>query len=175
MITKNNTLKVMEFFLKYPEKKFHLRELERLTKLSMPGVKKITEKLEKESLLLSKKEKPVKNFYASRNEKFVFLKRAYNLYSVFTSGLLGFLKEKYEEPEAIILFGSYSKGEDVSQSDIDIAVISKNQELPDLSVYEKRLVRKIRLYTIRLEKAEPEFLNTLANGVVLHGYLKVIR
>lgn len=42
MITKDNTTRVMEFFFKYPETKFHLRKLERLTGLSMPGVRKIT-------------------------------------------------------------------------------------------------------------------------------------
>lgn len=175
MITKDNTLRVMELFFMYPEKKFHLRELERLTNLSMPGVRKIVQKLEKENLLLSKKEKVVKNFYATRNEKFIFLKRAYNLYTIFTTGLLDFLKEIYEEPESIILFGSFSRGEDISKSDIDIAIITRKHESPDLSVFEKRLSRKIRLYEIKIEKAEPEFLNTLANGIVLYGYFKVIK
>jgi len=90
MITKNNTLKVMELFFKNPERKFHLRELERLTGLSMPGVRKIVLKLEKEDLLCSERAKMVKNFYASRNEKFIQVKRAYNLYSVFESGFLNF-------------------------------------------------------------------------------------
>ena len=71
MIIKDNILRVMDIFFKYPEKKFHLRELERLTHLSMPGVRKIVGKLKKNGLLNSKKEKVVKNFYASRNEKFM--------------------------------------------------------------------------------------------------------
>lgn len=175
MITKNNTLKVMEIFFKHPEMKFHLRELERMTKLSMPGVRKIATKLEKEGLLQSKKEKMVKNFQASRNEKFIQLKRAYNLHSIFNSGLLNFLKDKYEEPEAIVLFGSYSKGEDITQSDIDIAVITRKHKELNLAKFENKLARKIKIYEIRTETAEKEFLNTLANGIVLHGYLKVIR
>jgi len=174
MITKDNTLRVMGLFFNYPEKRFHLRELERLSGLSMPGVRKIVQKMEKENLLLSKKENVVKNYYAARNEKFISLKRAYNLYSIFTSGLLNFLKEIYEEPESIILFGSFSKGEDISKSDIDIAIITRKRESTDLSAFEKKLGRKIRLYEIKIEKAEPEFLNTLANGIVLYGYFKVI-
>lgn len=174
MITKNNSLLVMEFFFKYPERKFHLRELERLTGLSMPGVRKIVDRLANEGLLDSEKEKVVKNYYAKRNEKFVQIKRSYNLYSIFSSGLLDFLKSKYKEPESIVLFGSYGKGEDISKSDIDIAVITPiNKEL-NLSVFEKKLARKIKIYEIRLEKAEKEFLNTLGNGIVLYGYLKVI-
>lgn len=175
MITKDNNLRVMELFLKHPEQKFHLRELERLTKLSLPGIKKIVKKIEKENLLTVKKEKLVTNVYATRNEKFIALKRAYNLNSIFTSGLLTFLKDHYEEPEAIVLFGSYSKGEDISASDIDIAVISKKHNTPDVSLFEKRLGRKIKIYEINIEKAEPEFLNTLANGIVLYGYLRLIQ
>lgn len=174
MITKNNISKVMEWFFKYPEKRFHLRELERLTKLSMPGVRKIVLKLEKENLLKSEKAKMVKNFYASRNEKFIQLKKAYNFYSIFTSGLLDLLKNKYQEPEAIIIFGSYSKGEDISKSDIDIAIITPKHKELSLSVFEKKLGRKIRIYEIKLDKAEKEFLNTLANGIILYGYLKIL-
>lgn len=174
MITKNNNLKVMELFFKHPEKKFHLRELERLIGLSMPGIRKIASRLEEEGLLKSKKEKMVKNFYASRDEKFIQAKLSYNLYSIFSSGLLKFLKEQYEEPEAIILFGSYSKGEDISESDIDLAVITSQHKSADMRTFEKTLCRKIRVYEIKIGKAEKGFLNTLANGIVLHGYLKVI-
>ena len=174
MIIKDNILRVMDIFFKYPEKKFHLRELERLTHLSMPGVRKIVGKLKKNGLLNSKKEKVVKNFYASRNEKFIYIKRSYNLYSIYTCKLFDFLKVKYQEPQAIILFGSYSRGEDISSSDIDIAIITKDYRDLNLLNFERKLDRKIKVYEIDLKKVEPEFLNTLANGIVLYGYLKVI-
>ena len=173
MITKNSAYKVMKIFFEYPDRKFHLRELGRLTKLSMPGVRKIIFKLQKEKLLEVKKEKIVKNVYASRNEKFIQLKRVYNIYSIFDSGLLDFLREKYEEPECIILFGSYGKGEDTSKSDIDIAIVTKKRMELNLNKFEKKLTRRIRIYEIKLDKAGLEFLNSLANGIVLYGYLKV--
>ncbi|MBN2052441.1 nucleotidyltransferase domain-containing protein [Candidatus Woesearchaeota archaeon] len=173
MITRSNTEMVLEWFFKYPDKKFHLRELERMTGLSMPGVRKITARLEKEGFLTSKKEKMVKNFFSSGSEKFTQSKRAHNLYSIFSSGLLDFLKKEYEEPEAIVLFGSYSKGEDISKSDIDIAIITAKHKEADLSLFEKRLARQIRLYEIRLNKSEKGFINSLCNGIVLSGYLEV--
>lgn len=175
MITKDNILKVMEVFFRHPEASFHLRELERLTGLSLPGVIKITGKLEKENLLKSKKERMTKNFSAAQNAKFISLKRSYNLYSLFNSGLTDFLKDKYQEPEAIVLFGSYSRGEDISKSDIDIAVITNSRKNLDLRSYEKRLERKIEIHEIRINKAGDEFLNTLANGIVISGYLTVVR
>jgi len=165
----------MEFFFKFPERKFHLRELERLTKLSLPAVSNICQKLEKKDLLKSKKDKVLKNFYATRNQKFIQLKRIYNMQSLFSVELIDHLKNVYEEPEAIILFGSYGKGEDISQSDIDIAIITSISKELEFSLYEKRLARKIRTYEIQLEKVEKSFLNTLANGIILSGYLNIIK
>jgi len=45
-----------------------------------------------------------------------------------SSGLIALLKDKYEEPEAIVVFGSYARGEDTSESDIDIAVVTKKKK-----------------------------------------------
>ena len=173
MITKDNTLRIMEIFFKYPEKNFHLRELARLTKLSLPGVKKIVKKLEKEKLLIAKKEKMYVNVYASRNQKFVNLKRSYNLYSL--SNLIDYLSEIYEEPEAIVVFGSYSKGEDISKSDIDLAIITSIHKKIHINKFENKLSRKINLFEIQLNKAEKSFLNSLANGIILSGNLNLLK
>jgi len=171
MITKDNNLKVIEFFFIYPERKFHLRELERLTKLSLPGIKKIIQKLEKEKLIESRKEKMYLNINASRNQKFVDLKRSYNIYSL--SELTKYLREIYEEPEAIIIFGSYSKGEDISTSDIDIAIVTQNKKELNLSLFEKKLKRKINIYEIQLKKIETSFKDSLINGITLYGQLQL--
>jgi predicted nucleotidyltransferase len=61
--------------------------------------------------------------------RFMMMKRAYNLYNVLESGLVDMLKGFYEEPKAIILFGSYANGTDNSLSDLDIAIITKNEKL----------------------------------------------
>ena len=178
MITKTNTSKIMELFFKYPERKFHLRELERLTKLSLPGVSKILKKLEKEDLLESKKEKVVKNYYAKRNEKFNQLKRSYNLYSIFSSGLLDFLKKEYEEPEAIILFGSYSKAEDISKSDIDIFIYGNVDDLR-LAKYEMILKRDIQLFNCNnktgLNKLGDGLIKNIVKGNLIKGDMDFIR
>ncbi len=173
MFTKDNNFKVLRIFFESPEKKFHIREIARITKLSPPGVMKIVKNLVKDGLLIEEKGKVVKNVYASKSEKFVQMKRLFNVYSLYECGLISFLRQKYEEPEAIILFGSYSKGEDISKSDIDIAVITgKNMSL-NLKKFETILKRKINVHEIKIKNAEKEFLNSLANGIVLYGYLKV--
>jgi hypothetical protein len=83
--------------------------------------------------------------WASKSEKFFILKRAYNNLSLFGSGLINYLKDAYEEPEAIVVFGSYSRGKDISQSDIDIVVATKKEAQLDLNEFEKHLKRKISL------------------------------
>lgn len=175
MLTKDNNYKVMKLFFDNPEKKFHIREIARQTSLSAPGVLKILKKLKEETLLVSERENIVENVKASRNEKFFLLKKAYNELSLFESGLIALLKDEYEEPEAIVVFGSYARGEDISESDIDIAVVTKKEVKPSLRKFEKYLKRKISFYEIQIGNSSKEFLNNLANGTVVYGFLRVLQ
>ena len=175
MITKDNNYKAMKLFFDSPGAKFHIREIARLTGLSAPGVSKIVRRLKKEGLLLSEKNYLMENVFASKNEKFLRLKRCYNLLNIYESGLVEFLQQEYEEPEAIVLFGSYAKGEDSSKSDIDIAVFTNKTKDVRLAGFERKTGRAINLYTIRADECKKEFLNSLANGIVLYGYQRVVQ
>ena len=175
MLTKDNNYKVIKLFFENPDKKFHIREIARRTQLSPPSVLLALKRLKQESLLLSEKENVVENVQASRNEKFFLLKKAYNFISLFESGLTDYLRDKYEEPEAIVVFGSYSRGEDISESDIDIAIVTKKTTELNLKNFEENLKRKINVYAIQMENAEKEFINNLANGTVIYGFLRVLQ
>ena len=173
MIIKDNSYKIMKLFFDSPEKSFYIREISRLTSLSPTGVIKIINRLKKEKLLTSEKTKIFENVSVIRDEKFLNLKQGYNIISIHRSGLIKHIIEKYEEPEGVILFGSYSKGEDTSKSDIDMAIITKKHLDLSLVSFEKTLKRKINICEIQIKNAEKEFINTLVNGTVLYGYLKV--
>ena len=173
MFTEVNN-KALQFFLKNPTKTFHLREIARQIKLSAAGTLKSLRRLEENSLVIRQKTKATDNFKANlKNKEFQNLKYIYNIYSIKGSGLIDFLNDRYSFPEAIILFGSYSKGEDLETSDIDIAIITKKELSFDLSKFEKLLERKIVVHEISLEKASKEFINNLINGIILSGYLKI--
>lgn len=174
MITKDNNLKVLEIFFKNPNKSFHIRELSRLTGLSPTGIIKIIKKLKNENLLVSKREKVTEEIRPTFNDKFYLIKRIYNIYSLYESGLIDYLKKFYEEPKAIILFGSYSKGLDTEKSDIDICVITSKKDLPNLTSFEKKLSRKINIITSNTSGMKKEFKSSLANGMVLEGYVELI-
>jgi DNA-binding MarR family transcriptional regulator len=88
MITKDNTYRIMKIFFDRPEEKFHIRQIARMTKLSAPGVMKILDKLEKEGLLVTKKENIVVNVQLARTEKVKWLRRCNNIQSLHESDIL---------------------------------------------------------------------------------------
>ena len=174
MITEGNNLKVMQLFFKNPEKRFHIRQIARLTDVASSGVIKIMKKLKNNKLVKSKQERMVEEVEADFDGRFLQVKRAYNLVSLYDAGLVQVLQDFYEGA-ATVVFGSYSEGTDTSRSDVDIAVVTKNEKTPDLSKFEKKLGRRIKLMPISLESATTEFKNSLSNGIVVAGYLEVVK
>ncbi len=176
MLTEDNKIRILKLFFEGPNERLHLREVARRVGLSATGAMKILRALEKESLL-EKERAAVTVVYRGNydNEKFIALKRALNLYSLNSSGLVSELIDFFKIPECIVIFGSYAKGEDTRESDIDIAVMTSMKEYPQLDVYEGDLKRKISLHLIdNIKNEEKDFINTLANGIVIYGYLEVL-
>tara|TARA_Y100000031_G_scaffold147413_1_gene182420 strand:- start:453 stop:977 length:525 start_codon:yes stop_codon:yes gene_type:complete len=167
--------KIFAFLCKYPMSSFSYRELERRTGISIGTVSRYVKELESVGLVTTR---DVANaiLVSARtdNEDFVHLKRARNLESLYTSGLVQFLVESLR-PDSLVVFGSYSLGEDLEESDIDIAVIHGRDKDLDLSTYEDELVRQINLTRIKgMGCVSSEFKNSLANGIVISGSLEVI-
>ena len=176
MLTEDNKIRILKLFFEGPNERLHLREVARRVGLSATGAMKILKALEKESLL-EKERAAVTVVYRGNydNEKFIALKRALNLYSLNSSGLVSELIDFFNIPECIVIFGSYAKGEDTRESDIDIAVMTNMKEYPQLDAYEDDLKRKISLHLIdNIKKEDKDFINTLANGIVIYGYLEVL-
>jgi len=142
MITKDNNLKGMEIFFKNPGKSFHIRELARITGLSTTEITKIIKRLKKKGLLISKKEKITEEVKPNFEDNFYLIKKLYNFYSLYKNGLINHLKNFYEELQAIILFGSYSKGLDTEKSDINLCVLTTKKETPNLINFEKNQIEK---------------------------------
>ncbi|MBI3037155.1 nucleotidyltransferase domain-containing protein [Candidatus Woesearchaeota archaeon] len=170
MIEKSTIGKVLEAFFESPSERFHLRELSRRLGLSMPTIITATDILSKENLILKAKGKVVTEVQANReNARFTQHKRINNMERIYSSGLLEHLIAKYNNPKLVILFGSYSRGEDIEQSDIDIAIITAKRLHIDLAVFEKKLGKKISIHELELGQASNEFKANLANGIVLEG------
>src|SRR3989344_1809859 len=109
MIEKSTIWKVLEIFFENPSKEFHLRELSRLLKFSMPTIISTTNELYKENLIVKNKGKVLTRTMANReNINFLRHKHLYNLERIYTSGIADYLSNVYNHPKTIILFGSYS-------------------------------------------------------------------
>ncbi len=168
MIQKYSDLRVLEVFFKEPTATHFIREISREIKLSPPSVKIMIDNLIKSELIISKKSKPFNGYVANRdNEDFLFYKRAYNLMSLYN------LKKMIVEaihPKSIILFGSYSRGEDIETSDIDILIISKVKKDLNLETIEKKLKRKINIMIVEdIKDLEKSIIKKIHNGIVLSG------
>lgn len=176
MLTKDNRLRILRLFFEGPNERLHLREVARRTGLSATGAMKILSALYEEGLV-EKERTAVAVVYRGNydNEDFIALKRSLNLYSLYSSSLVSALLDFYKTPECIVLFGSYAKGEDTRESDIDIAIMTGIKNYPRLEIYGSDLKRKISLHLIENTKNEAkDFINSLANGIVLYGYLEVV-
>ena len=153
-------------------KSVNQRKISRLLDVSPPAVKKALVKLEEKNYVIVEKDEDTKILSISLNRDnydLVFLKRADNLRLIYESGLFKFLERQFPG-KTIILFGSYSKGEDTIYSDLDIAIIGGKSRIADLSEYEKVLERVINLnFYENFNKIHINLKENLFNGIVLAG------
>ena len=163
----NVLLKIFE----NPSRKYYVRELAREAKVNPNSVLNVIKVLEKEGLVKKEVKKHVVEISTRLDDpKFLVKKRIFNLSQIYESRIIDFLVKSYR-PKAIILFGSYSRGEDVKKSDIDIALITDRKEVAAVEIFEKKLGRKIHLLPLRYKDISDELYINLINGVVVYGYL----
>jgi len=169
----DNSYKILKEIFENPTYGFHIRELARKTNLNPNTIISITDDLKKKNLVIKRKNKNLVEVKANIEDiKFIRSKRCFNLKQLYDSGLVDFLIDFYNGPEAIVVMGSYSRGEDIEKSDIDVVIITPKKEAPEASMFEKRLMRKIHILVVKYQELSKEFYKNLINGIVLHGYLK---
>jgi len=123
------------------------------------------------------KKEPVKNINLvsldQRNARAVALKRVENLRQLTCSGLVEELEQRL--PGAtVILFGSYARGEDDTQSDIDLAVIGRAPTTIKLERFENLLERPLSLHWFSSwKRPSAELRNNILNGIVLLGGVRL--
>lgn len=107
------------------------------------------------------------------NPKAIALKRVENIKQIYESGLLGCLEEHFPGC-TIILFGSYSSGEDTTASDIDLAVIGSKEKDIDLTRFDKMLERTVFLHHYDCLKGVGKNLKAnILNGITLQGSVEL--
>jgi predicted nucleotidyltransferase len=146
------------------------REIAILLKVSPTAVANSLKNLKENNLIKIEKTKTINFISFNRDEqKAIDLKRVENLKNIYIFGLSDYLLHAL--PGAtIILFGSYSRGEDTNTSDIDIAAIERKDKMLELEKYEKILNRKINVnFYDSWQKIHKHLKNNILNGILLHG------
>lgn len=174
MFKKNNRYKLLKIFLDEPIDSFRLRELARLSGISPASVINYLKRFEEERLIRRYEKRGIPFYVAERDsDDFIFNKKLSILYELQVSGLINFLWDNLH-PSAIILYGSYAKGESIENSDIDIFIVGKEKEI-SLDKFEDIFGREIHLIFEENPKKIPKRLRSnLINGVVLKGYFDAI-
>ena len=169
----------LRIFFEKPNERFHLRQIARFLKRSPATIKKHLKRFVKIGILNVKKERGMEFYYSNvENSYYKEWKRIYNRFKIIESGLFDFLKKEFNLP-VIILFGSYERGEDDENSDVDIFILTETKKRIDLSRYEKKLNRPIQLLVMnkkefqKAKKENLELINSIINGSVLFGFLEI--
>ena len=148
------------------------RQIANLLEVSQPAVIKSIPNLEKENLIKISQNKETKRWSIELNRdnhRVMQLKRADNLKVIYETGLADFIEKEFAGA-TIILFGSYSRGEDIINSDIDIAVIGRKEKQVGLIKFEKELERKINInFYDSFKNIHKHLKENLCNGIILIG------
>ena len=171
MLKESNKERLLSLFFQDPLHPFYLRELSRKARLAPVSVKQYLKEFMQASLVAKKGLFGHPTYAACHDsEEFRLLKKLHTIRKIIETGLLSHVQETLL-PDAIVLFGSASKGEDTMDSDIDLFVQAQEISL-HLSRYERLLHRKISVFFQKdFGKLSEELKNNLINGIVLKGYL----
>lgn len=163
---------ILQVLFKKSGRILNQRQIAKAIGVTPPAVLKALPLLKKLNYIIMDKDKETKRLSIElnkRNHKVMQLKRVDNLKQIYLSGLSDYLEKEFAGA-TIILFGSYSRGDDLINSDIDIAIIGRKEKEINLLPYEKYLERKINInYYDSFEKIHKNLKENLANGFVLAG------
>lgn len=172
--------RIAEVLFRYPDKEFSLSELAKGAKVKKANIGVMVDELHKIGFIEIVKLTNIWRIKANRRSwRFMRSKIVYNLNFVYQSNLIEFLNDHYRNPKAIILFGSFGKGEDISISDIDIAIETDNVKeyatarLKQLAEFEETIGRRIQLHLFNRGNININVFNNIANGIILFGFLEV--
>jgi len=169
--------RIREHFFVNPNSKLRVREIEKLLKLPLPSVIRYCRELQEEGIVTTVK---IGNavFYTGDRASSVFLleKKMFNIKSIYDSGLIKYLKDELSNP-VVIVFGSYSKGEDTETSDIDLYIEAQSKKETSFEKFERILKRKIQSFRHKniSEIKNLNLSNNIINGVVLNSCIEVFK
>lgn len=174
-------LKVLSWFLEHPTDKYYLRECARILKMSPMTVKRSLDFLVKQEYLIRRIEKN-QIFYSANVDNIAvrYLKIQRNLAWLEDRKMVEMILKEMKGVSSIVLFGSYARGENDSDSDIDLLVISNSKEKPTAKAA-RLLERDVNFLNFSHQKWTKEvktnpalYLDIITDGIVLYGTKPVV-
>lgn len=173
-------LKTIYWFFAYPNREISLSDIAKNIEISKATANRVIKKLEEEGFI--KKEILGKTWRISCNLEHRYnltAKVPFHLTQIYEKGIVEKVLKKTPNAKVIILFGSYRKGDDTENSDIDIAVeITGDEETQIISLgtldqigYRKNV--PINLHIFSRNKIDLNLFSNIANGIILSGFLEV--
>lgn len=116
--------KLLDLFFLNPKNSYYLRQIQTITGLSLRSLQVELEKLNKLNILGSRKDGNRRYFYLNENH---YLYNDLKNIILKTTGIATILKNIFDQNSRDIsfafIYGSYAKGDETAQSDIDICVL----------------------------------------------------
>ncbi len=159
--------KVLNLIADEPYRKFYLREIAKILKISPSSAKKALDRLKK--LNLTKEENIANLRIVSGNMEERLLKQ------IKITSNIEFVKpliKKLEPSISVILYGSFAKGENDQQSDIDLLVVSNKKEdfkIHEYEGYDTQIVKMTPAQWKKTKKENLAFAREVKKGILLKG------
>ena len=170
--------KLCAWFFAYPYEGISLTKLSKNLDVAKSTTTLIVSALEKEGFLKKEILGNVWRIQANPKHSYFMTKKIpFNLRLIYESGIIAWVTENISDFRAIVLFGSYRKGEDMPTSDIDVAIeIIGNKQfeiiermIPVLG-YRKNVPVHFHLFSRK--NIDINLFANIANGIVLQGFLE---
>lgn len=176
--------KVMQWFFSYPTISISLSDLAKELKISKKTATLIVNQFVNEKFLVKEEIGRAWRIVCNQKHQYNFTRKiSYNLMLIYQllyeNDLIHEIYKLAGQPRAIILFGSYRKGDDIDKSDIDFAaevLDNKGIRIIELGVLPQFGYRKnvnVNLHIFSRNKIDINLFNNIANGIVLEGFLEV--
>jgi len=137
---------LLALYFTNPDKKYYLRELEKILNFSVGNIRRELIKLESTGLFLSESKGNLLYYYL--NQSYPLFKELKSI--IFkTSGvprMLHNVLEKFDDIDQAFIYGSFAKREEREDSDIDLLIIGKIDEdklIEEVGKLERKLQREI--------------------------------
>lgn len=171
-MSKSKEDQILELFYNEPTKNWHFKEIKEGVVIADNKLSDWLKRFKSEGLIRRIKEKGRMPYYISDYEtpNYQNKKRLFALEQFYKSGFLNHLCTI--EAETVILFGSFTRWDWHSKSDIDLFIYGDDSKL-DLAGYQKRLKREIQLFNAKneqeIKKIGGELMKNIIKGYLVKG------